>query len=31
LGEHNAEVLEELGYNEQRRQQLIDAGVIEKG
>ncbi len=31
LGEHNAELLEELGYNEQRRQQLIDAGVIEKG
>ena len=31
LGEHNAELLEELGYNQQRRQQLIDAGVIEKG
>jgi crotonobetainyl-CoA:carnitine CoA-transferase CaiB-like acyl-CoA transferase len=31
LGEHNAELLEELGYNEQRRQQLIDAGVIDKG
>ena len=31
LGEHNAEVLEELGHNEQRRQQSIDAGVIEKG
>ncbi len=31
LGEHNAELLEELGYNEQRRQQLIDAGVIDQG
>ena len=31
LVEHNAELLEELGYNQQRRQQLIDAGVIEKG
>ena len=31
LGEHNAELLEELGYSEQRRQQLIDAGVIDKG
>ncbi len=31
LGEHNTELLEELGYNQQRRQQLIDAGVIEKG
>ena len=30
LGEHNAELLEELGYNEQRRQQLMDAGVIER-
>lgn len=30
LGEHNAELLEELGYNEQRRQQLKDAGVIQR-